>query len=516
MMKRTAFLAGTAALTACGGGSSNPTPTAAAPQTVGGPGSTILTDVSVVSTVDGSIAPNQTIVMQSGKISYVGPSATAHVNGGTVVASGGFVVPGFNDFHCHPFNYSDPQGALNMMLAYGITGFRQMSGTAALLAQRQQGTLTTAAQPALLEMPGDILTVANAPSPAAGIALVDQQQAAGADFIKVVGISPPVLQAVQAECNARGIRMIGHLTATVDPRAAAAAGMKSVEHLGPQDAFLLGCSTQEAALRSAIGPELPGGPGLGDPNFVTDQIALPTLFIAASAFERFRQIIFTYSNAQMLDLASHLVAAGTWTVPTLIRLRAMANALDPAYSTNPNLQYVPQATIATWTALAAQFKQYITADQQSILSQLYTLQMGLVRPFKSAGVQMMTGSDLGGEWVIPGVGLHQEFDMLAAAGLKPLEVLQMTTLNGAQFLGRTATMGSVAVGKNADLVVLNADPTQSVANLHSIHGVVRAGTYSSSTMINTYKVTVAERMLSFVPAPGTHGCTCCSIYGARS
>ena len=515
MMKRTAFLAGTAALSACGGGSSGGgTVTGGTVPPAGiGPSSTILTNMSVVSTTDGSVAPNQTIVMSGGKITSIGPPLTGNVLAlGTVVASGGYVVPGFNDYHAHPFNYSDPQGALSLMLAYGITGFRQMAGSAALLAQRAAGSLTTAAQPALLEMPGDILTVANATSPAAAIAIVDQQQAAGADFIKVVGINPPVFEAVQTECNARGIRMIGHLQATVDPRAAAAAGMKSIEHLGPQDAFLLGCSSEEAAIRAAIAPGPPGGPFATDPNFVTDQITLPTLFTSAATFARFQQVINTYSTTQMQDLASKLVAAGTWTVPTLIRLRTMANALDPSYSADPNLKYVPQATIASWTALAAQFKQYINAQQQSILSQMFTLQMGLVRPFKSAGVPMMTGSDLGGEWVIPGVGLHQEFDMLAAAGLTPLEVLQMTTLNGAQFLGRTSTMGTVAVGKNADLVILSADPTQSVANLHAISGVVRGGVYSPPATINTLKASVAKRMVSFVPAPGSHACTCCSIY----
>ncbi|MGS0759524.1 amidohydrolase family protein, partial [Roseateles sp. GG27B] len=68
------------------------------------------------------------------------------------------------------------------------------------------------------------------------------------------------------------------------------------------------------------------------------------------------------------------------------------------------------------------------------------------------------GSDLGGGWVIPGFSLHQEFRLLAEAGLSPLEVLQMTTLNGAEYLQRQATMGTVEAGKNADLVLLEANP----------------------------------------------------------
>ena len=63
----------------------------------------------------------------------------------------------------------------------------------------------------------------------------------------------------------------------------------------------------------------------------------------------------------------------------------------------------------------------------------------------------------------------------------------MTTLNGAEFLGRTSTMGRVAPGVNADLVLLDADPIQSVQNLHRIGGVVRAGFYYSNADLEALK-----------------------------
>ncbi len=94
---------------------------------------------------------------------------------------------------------------------------------------------------------------------------------------------------------------------------------------------------------------------------------------------------------------------------------------------------------------------------------------------------MMAGTDSGGagEWDIPGFALHQEFDLLAEAGLSPLTILQMTTLDGAKFLGREASMGTVEAGKNADLVVLDANPVASERNLHRIDAVVRTGDYFS-------------------------------------
>jgi imidazolonepropionase-like amidohydrolase len=73
---------------------------------------------------------------------------------------------------------------------------------------------------------------------------------------------------------------------------------------------------------------------------------------------------------------------------------------------------------------------------------------------------MMVGTDGGGQ--APGQSIHQEFDELAKAGLSPLKILQMTTLNPAEFLGRTGTMGSIDVGKNADIVLLDGNPVESV------------------------------------------------------
>ena len=112
---------------------------------------------------------------------------------------------------------------------------------------------------------------------------------------------------------------------------------------------------------------------------------------------------------------------------------------------------------------------------RATLAQLWQRQLRLVKLLDEAGVDMMAGSDFGGGWLIPGVSLHQEFDLLAEAGLSPLRILQMTTLNGARFLGREKTMGTVEAGKQADLVLLDADPLGSAANLHRIDAVILDG-----------------------------------------
>jgi imidazolonepropionase-like amidohydrolase len=111
---------------------------------------------------------------------------------------------------------------------------------------------------------------------------------------------------------------------------------------------------------------------------------------------------------------------------------------------------------------------------------------------------MVAGSDTGGQWDIAGFSLHQDFDLLAAGRISPLKVLQMTTLNAAKFLGREGVMGSVAAGKDADLVLLDGNPISSVSNLHRIAGVVRFGKFYSRADLDALLEEVASR------ADGTH------------
>ena len=81
--------------------------------------------------------------------------------------------------------------------------------------------------------------------------------------------------------------------------------------------------------------------------------------------------------------------------------------------------------------------------------------------------------------MIPGFSLHLELQRLVDAGFTPLEALQTATINPARFLGKTADLGSVAEGKIADLVLLDADPTQDIRNTRKITGVVLTGRYFS-------------------------------------
>jgi hypothetical protein len=475
----------------------------------------LLNGVTIVDTHDGTLSPNMAILIDGGKIVKIAPAQSiAAGNARTVNARGKFVVPGFNDYHAHPLSSSDPEGSLTLMLANGVTGFREMASQPETLVARANDTLMPWTDvPELLEIASTTLAGSNARTPEIAVAEVQKQKALGADFIKVIDTRPEVFFAALAESTRLKLRFMGHLSPSVNVRDAATAGMRSIEHMGPRDSILLGCSTDEAALRAIMAQAAPKPPPAGPPTLadIKRGLANPVVGTDPSDFVRFQRVIDTFSAARRDDLAAHFVAAGTWQVPTLIRVRTMEIGEDPIYRNDPNLRYVPQATVAMWEDVSKQFAASIPVSSRATLKNLYALQTTLVKPFHDAGVQMMAGSDLGGGFVVAGFGLHHEFDLLAQAGLSPLAVLQMTTLNGAKVLGREATMGSVAEGKNADLVLLDANPIASVANLHRISAVVRAGAYYSGDVLAAMKEQTATRVAAgLASAPNALPlCACC-------
>jgi imidazolonepropionase-like amidohydrolase len=81
------------------------------------------------------------------------------------------------------------------------------------------------------------------------------------------------------------------------------------------------------------------------------------------------------------------------------------------------------------------------------------------------------------DYCLPGFGLHDELALLVEAGLSPAEALRTATLNPAEFLGREKELGSIAVGKRADLVLLERNPLNDIHNTTGVWGVIRAGRY---------------------------------------
>ncbi|WP_375392799.1 amidohydrolase family protein [uncultured Sphingomonas sp.] len=443
----------------------------------------VLDGVTVVDTRSGALSPRRAVVIEGDRIVRIAAAGSVKAAPGvrTIVARGKYVVPGYLDMHAHPLTTGSAAGDLRVMLSLGVTGYRQMNGSPELLAQRAAGTLSPPGAPTLLALSGTILAGPPFATPELAVAEIRRQKAAGADFIKAIDLPPPALFAAYAEAKADGLSIAGHLSPLVDVRQAAARGMNAIEHLGPRESILLGCSSAEAALRAdpPSAPQRPQGAPAGPPPpaVMARMLVNPIAFTTPDTFRRYARVLDTYDAAKCRELAGEFARYGTWQTPTLIRLRTMELGDDPAYVNDPNLRYVARPNRELWASVAKQFQGAIGAPARAELARLFAAQLALTKLFYDTHVPMMAGSDLGGGFVVAGYGLHQELDLLAQAGLPPLAVLQMTTLNGAKYLHREATMGSVDAGKVADLVVLDGNPIASVANLHRIDAVVHDGRY---------------------------------------
>jgi imidazolonepropionase-like amidohydrolase len=200
----------------------------------------------------------------------------------------------------------------------------------------------------------------------------------------------------------------------------------------------------------------------------------------------------SFNDDRAHALGRVFAADATWQCPTLIRSRTQQFCDDPAYRDDPNNRFASKRTLKSWHKAAETWRSRPLV-MRSTYRDHYARLLSMVRIFDTEGVKMLAGSDVSGSgWEIPGFALHQEFGELAAAGLTPLRILQMTTVNAAEFLGTTDTMGTVEPGKDADLVLLSGNPIDDVANLHAIAGVVRAGRYYSSQSLGATIDSIAE------------------------
>ncbi len=469
---------------------------------------TVIDNVTIVNTRDGSLQTGMAVVVDGGKIVKI--AAADHIRtvgtSVTVDATGKFLVPGFLDMHAHAMESADrPVTYWPLMLANGITGFREMSGSPELLARgkllRQQIAEGKVLAPELLMQPGRLLNQAPdgrravIDNSAAAKEEVAQQKQMGADFIKLLNVSRDVFFATVQEAQSQGLSVAGHLTPVVSATEASNAGMRVMEHLGAGIINLaVDCTQDEARIRQTMAERF-AAPRAAPPGPIPLAVLLRILAnpILAGPIDAslLQNVLDSFDEKKCRALARTFVKNGTWQVPTLIRIRTMQMGNDPVFRNDPNLKYVAPPVRAMWQDVADEYTRRIPAAVDKIHRDFYALQLRLVKLFQEEGVKMLAGADMTGQWDIPGFSLHQEFHELALAGLTPLQILQMTTLNAAEFLDRSATMGTVEEGKNSDLVVLDANPLENVQNFERIRGVMVKGRYLPRDTLDKMKGDVA-------------------------
>jgi hypothetical protein len=126
-----------------------------------------------------------------------------------------------------------------------------------------------------------------------------------------------------------------------------------------------------------------------------------------------------------------------------------------------------------------------TSDPAALLKR----DMELERAFVAAGGLLIAGPDpTGNGGVVPGFGDQRGIELLVEAGFSPVEAIKIATLNGATYLGRQDRIGTIAVGKNADLVVIKGNPAHRIADIENVELVFKDGVgFDSAKLIESVK-----------------------------
>ena len=420
---------------------------------------------------------DMTVLVSGGTIEWIGSSADpkrpAHKDELQFDSRGKFLIPGLWDLHTHVAGISaDPTWSKNVLLplfvANGITGIRDMGGDLHALQEWRReiasgallGPQIVAAGPMLVPAPRQGKPKSTDPSileigsPAEARAAVDSLQKQGADFIKVIQLSREDYFAVAEESKKDGITFVGHIPTAVTASEASAAGQKSIEHI-IYSSLALDCSNEEAELRRR-------------------------LLQAAAKRDRSDAAVYddadsTFSPQKATALWATFVHNGTWVTPTLYPISQLAHSARQSPD-DPLLAYLPLALQKEWR-LTGQPSQKELADA-AWWERQYENDRKLTGQMHRAGVRLLAGSDSLDRYVFPGSSLHSELRELVAAGLTPQEALQTATVNPAEFFGRK-DIGSIAAGRRADMVLLEADPSQNIENTRKISAVVLAGQFLS-------------------------------------
>ena len=153
---------------------------------------------------------------------------------------------------------------------------------------------------------------------------------------------------------------------------------------------------------------------------------------------------------------------------------------------------MPPGTDVLIEPLREQFAQRYASTQrntQSVYAKAFPKGMAMELAFAKAGGTLIVGTDpTGGGGVIAGYSNQRALELLVEAGFSPLEAIRMGTLNGATYLGRGALTGSIAVGKLADLVIIDGNPAASIGDIRKVQLVFRQGVgYDPAALIESVK-----------------------------
>jgi imidazolonepropionase-like amidohydrolase len=442
------------------------------------PRSVALTDVHIVDVEMGEVVPRQTVVITGNRIQSVGDVGDVPLPPEAMVidGSGRYLIPGLWDMHTHNFDLTggyELEHQLALLVANGVLGVRDLGASGLtlheidrireeILAGQRLGPRIIAAGP-LVDGPERRHVFSVVPrDPDHARVVVDSLADAGADFIKVyANLRTDVYRAITDQANRRGIPFAGHLPYRVPLREAVDRGQRSFEHF---HAVRWACSD--------AGEEFPGAFTRLDRAVAADADTIPASAALNEVSDRLKT---TYDADACLAQLAYMASGGVALVPTMVVYRKEMVPLDEL-ERDPRLRYILPAT-RTWWEEEMGGGPRRTQEEREAVRRMHERERALIPLIAEAGVLLLAGTDINNEFTFPGFSLHDELEALVDAGLSTAEALRTATQNPAIFLEAADSLGSVAPGKLADVLLLEDDPLRDIENTRRIAAVVANGRY---------------------------------------
>jgi imidazolonepropionase-like amidohydrolase len=429
---------------------------------------TLIRDALVIDGTGRPPLPNTTIAIQGERITAVGPDAAFGEAGDRRVidAAGMTVMPGLIDIHVHLTHL--PEQTAPLYPAHGVTTVRDTGGLLSeLVAWRSRFREGAAAGPRLffcgplLDTPPLVYpTITSIIETEASIEPeIERIAAAGAVAAKIyVGVRPELAAAIIACAREHGLPSIGDLGAT-SATAAIEAGIAGLEHAA-------------AAYNDLVPPA---------------RQAPMTLFHEQGPAVWRREWNRSLAEAdgsgpEAQRLARLIAERGVALDPTLVVLERLAHLDDPTITEALEVDLVPAEMRAGWEARAAGRKEQWSPADYAAAHQAYENLVAFTSEVFQQGGRILVGSDAPNPFVVPGVSLHRELELLVGAGMTPLQVLTAATHGNAMELGLGRELGTIAPGMTADLVLLAANPLEDIRLSRRINLVVQDGVIVASRM----------------------------------
>lgn len=413
-------------------------------------GVTAFVDVTVIPMDTERALPGHTVLVQGDRIVAVGPTASVTVPAGArrIDGRGKYLTPGLAEMHGHvpqpgaPAQYTED--VLFLYVANGITTVRGMLGAEGQLDLRRRIARGELTGPTLY-LAGPSFNGNSVSSPEGAVEMVRAQKAAGWDLLKVhPGLTRVEYDAMARTAAEEGIRFGGHVPEEVGLMHALRMGQETFDHVDGYVEFVGGVD-------GAIDP------------------------------------------AKLDSVVVMTREAGAWVVPTMALWEVLFTTLDlDSLRAFPELRYTPPQQVTSWVNAYNQRRGSPQFDMM-ISQRVVDARQQVLAALHRGGAGILMGTDAPQQFSVPGFSLHREFPRMRAAGMTPFDILVTGTRNVGEYFQRNDAFGTVAVGRRADLLLLDADPLADEANLQRIAGVMTRGQWLPSEEIQARLQAIAAR-----------------------